>query len=96
VDVPALLTSLHAVNSTLTDAGFGSMLLCTVVGFGDAERRLGVVYLAKRGTFYPFAPLDGSRRDSVLELRAKWLLARELPVEPDLDRWFPIWNAPVP
>ncbi|USX53962.1 hypothetical protein [Lentzea sp. HUAS12] len=95
VDLPVLLTALHAVNSTLADAGFGSSLLCTVVGFGDAGHRLGIVYLFKRGTVYPFAPTGDRHRDTALEMRARAELARDLPVEPDLERWFPIWDAPV-
>ena len=53
-----LVTDLHAVNSALVDNGFGPQLLCTLVAFrDDAQRRLALVYLFKRGTFYPFAPL---------------------------------------
>ncbi|MGW3426231.1 PspA-associated protein PspAB, partial [Streptomyces phaeochromogenes] len=59
-DLPALVGDLHAVNSTLEGSGFGPQLLCSVVGFHHADgRRLGLVYLYKRGTFYPFAPLPG-------------------------------------
>ncbi|MFE2534338.1 hypothetical protein [Streptomyces sp. NPDC059371] len=55
-DLPALVSDLHAVNSSLEGAGFGPQLLCSVVTFEDAgKRRLGLVYLYKRGTFYPFA-----------------------------------------
>ncbi|TNC24145.1 PspA-associated protein PspAB [Amycolatopsis alkalitolerans] len=100
VDIPALMTGLHAVNATLADAGFGSALLCTVLGFrGESDgtpRRLGLVYLFKRGTFYPFAPTGGQHRDSQLELRARAALSGDLPIETDLGRWFPIWGAPVP
>ncbi len=40
--VDALVTDLHAVNSSLVDAGFGPQLLCTLVAFrDDQERRLG-------------------------------------------------------
>ena len=54
-----LVTDLHAVNSALVDNGFGPQLLCTMVAFTDEEhRRMALVYLYKRGTFYPFAPLE--------------------------------------
>lgn len=100
VDLPALLTELHAVNTTLADAGFGPSLLCTVIGFtGEASgdtRRLGLVYLFKRGTVYPFAPIGAQQRDTALEMQVRAELAPELPIESDLGRWFPIWNAPVP
>jgi hypothetical protein len=91
----ALVTDLHAVNSSLVDAGFGPQLLCTLVAFrDDSERRLALVYLYKRGTFYPFAPQDGERRDNALELQVKGVIGDDLKWEPDLARWFPVWGAP--
>ncbi|MGW4967700.1 PspA-associated protein PspAB [Nonomuraea sp. NPDC004186] len=91
-----LVTELHAVNSSLESAGFGPSLLCSLVSFrseGDG-RRLALVYLYKRGTFYPFAPLAGQRRDNALELQVRGALEGELPLEKDLGRWFPVWGAP--
>ncbi|MFI6488279.1 hypothetical protein [Streptomyces sp. NPDC050564] len=97
-DLPALVSDLHAVNSALEGSGFGPQLLCSVAAFEDTERqrRLGLVYLYKRGTFYPFAPLagDGQRRDNALELQIKAALTDDLRIEQDLGRWFPIWGAP--
>ncbi|MCX4401202.1 hypothetical protein ACFV8Z_42645 [Streptomyces sp. NPDC059837] len=96
-DLPALVSDLHAVNSALEGSGFGPQLLCSVAGFQDGgQRRLGLVYLYKRGTFYPFAPLAGEtqRRDNALELQVKAALADDLRIEQDLSRWFPIWGAP--
>ena len=62
-EMDGLVTDLHAVNSTLVDAGFGPQLLCTMVAFRDErQRRLALVYLYKRGTFYPFAPLSAAAR----------------------------------
>jgi hypothetical protein len=90
-----LVTDLHAVNSSLVDNGFGPQLLCTIVAFRDEkQRRLALVYLFKRGTFYPFAPLSGERRDNALEMQVKGALESELKVEQDLSRWFPVWGAP--
>ena len=94
-DMAGLATELHAVNTSLQDHGFGSSLLCSLVGFRDnTGRRLGLVYLYKQGTFYPFAPLGGERRDSVLEMQVKALIENDLPLEPDTSRWFPVWGAP--
>jgi len=106
-DLPALVGDLHAVNSALEASGFGPQLLCSVVGFEDADgsgegaRRLGLVYLYKRGTFYPFSPLAGGdgdgrgqRRDSALELQVRAALGGDLRIEEDLSRWFPVWGAP--
>jgi hypothetical protein len=94
-EIDALVTDLHAVNSALVDNGFGPQLLCTMVAFRDAEeRRLALIYLFKRGTFYPFAPLAGEKRDNALELQVKGTIGPDLKWEPDLGRWFPVWGAP--
>ncbi len=94
-DVEGLVTDMHAVNSSLELGGFGPQLLCTILGFADsAGRRLGLVYLYKRGTFYPFAPLSGERRDNALELQVRGALGDDLKIESDLSRWFPVWGAP--
>jgi hypothetical protein len=97
-DMSGLVTELHAVNSSLEEAGFGAALLCSVVGFtgevNGSQRTLGLVYLYKRGTFYPFAPLTGQRRDNALELQTRGVIGSDLRIEPDLARWFPVWGAP--
>lgn len=106
-DVAGLVTDLHAVNSSLQGAGFGPALLCSLASFTHADgRRVALVYLYKRGTFYPFAPLPGGqeqpsgapaatqRRDNALEIQVQGALASDLKVEPELSRWFPVWGAP--
>lgn len=94
-ELPALVTELHAVNATLQDHGFGPALLCSLVSFAHPDgRRLALVYLYKRGTFYPFVPLPGDRRDNALELQVRGVLGDDLRVEPELSRWFPVWGAP--
>jgi hypothetical protein len=93
-----LVTGLHGANSAYESAGFGPSLLCSVVGFAGEvdgrERRLGLVYLYKRGTFYPFAPSGASTRDTAFELQLRAALGGDLRVEPELQRWFPVWGAP--
>lgn len=94
-----VVTGLHAANTTYEREGFGPALLCSVVGLtgevDGAQRSVGLVYLYKRGTTYPFAPLPGEKRDTALELRVRAALGEELRVEPDLSRWFPVWGCPV-
>jgi hypothetical protein len=94
-DPEGLITDLHAVNSSLELGGFGPQLLCTIMAFKDTkDRSLGLVYLYKRGTFYPFAPQGGERRDNGLELQIRSALGSDLKIEPELSRWFPVWGAP--
>ncbi|MGH8903151.1 MAG: PspA-associated protein PspAB [Egibacteraceae bacterium] len=96
-DMEDLVTTIHLANSTLSDRGFGSQLLCSVFGFtdGTATRPCHLVYLYKRGTFYPFAPRDGRRRDNELELQVRSAVSGELPIEADLTRWFALWGLPL-
>ncbi len=94
-DIEGLVTDLHAVNSSLEAGGFGPLLLCTILAFRDSSgTRLGLVYLYKRGTFYPFAPHGGERRDNATELQVRGVLGNDLKIEADLGRWFPVWGAP--
>ena len=96
-EVDTLVTDLHAVNSALVDNGFGPQLLCTMVAFADENhRRMALVYLYKRGTFYPFAPINETRqqRDNALELQLKGVLGEDLKIEPELNRWMALWGAP--
>ena len=60
VDLGGLVTDLHAVTTTLQMEGFGPNILCDLVPFSAADGRVvALVYLPKRGTFYPFAPQRG-------------------------------------
>ena len=95
-DIADLVGDLHSVNATLTDAGFGPALLCTLVTFTDSSTapNVGLVYLYKRGTWYPFAPIGQDKRDNPRELQVRAYLGDELKIEPDLSRWFPVWGAP--
>ncbi|WUH94960.1 hypothetical protein OG900_35640 [Streptomyces sp. NBC_00433] len=94
-EVTDLVTDLHAVNSALESGGFGPQLLCSLVAFQDPQgHRIALVYLYKRGSFYPFAPLPGEKRDHALELQVRALVANDLRLEADLSRWFPVWGAP--
>ncbi|WP_145813850.1 PspA-associated protein PspAB [Kribbella amoyensis] len=93
-DTAGLVTDLHSVNSALVDDGFGSALLCTLVAFSNGTKSLGLVYLYKQGTWYPFAPTGPDRRDNTVELQIRSVVTDDLRIEPDLARWFPVYGAP--
>lgn len=98
-DLDDLVTAVHMVNSSLAERGFDHQLLATVFAFGGGGGEIVyLVYLFKRGTFYPFVPArgGGERRDNQKELQLQSALGNEVPLEADLTRWFPIWGAPVP
>jgi hypothetical protein len=92
-----LVTRVHMVNSTVESAGFSSLLLCSVFRFtkSDGGQPVYLVYLYKKGTFYPFVPIGSERRDSEMELQLRAVMAQELRVEPDLSSWFPLWGIPL-
>ncbi len=97
-DVGALVTDLHAVTTSLQMEGFGPNILCDLVPFRAEDGRVvALVYLPKRGTFYPFAPVrgGGQTRDNALELQVRAVVGGDLPLEPDVTRWFAVWDAPV-
>jgi hypothetical protein len=94
-DVEDLATTTHVVSQSLEERGFSERLLCAVFGFDGPPGAVALVYAYKRGTFYPFAPRDGKVRDTTLELRLQGVLKSELPIEAELERWYPVWDAPV-
>lgn len=94
-DISNLVTSLHAVNSSLEGQGFGPMLLCSALYFRDTEARtMALVYLYKRGSFYPFVQLGPQRRDSAVEMQIRGVVGNDVNTEADLSKWSPLWDAP--
>lgn len=94
-DMDDLATTAHVVSQSLEERGFSEQLLCAVFGFDGAPGPLYLVYNYKRGSFYPFAPRGEERRDTILERRVQSALASDLALEPELERWYPVWDAPV-
>ncbi|MGO8875548.1 MAG: PspA-associated protein PspAB [Acidimicrobiales bacterium] len=100
-DPQALVNQVHLVNTTLQEQGFGPQLLCSVFGFrptsaAGTSATTYVVYLYKRGTFYPFVPLTGREQRAVeTELRLGIVLAEDLKIEKDKANWMALWGLPV-
>lgn len=90
-----LVTTVHLVNQTIAERGFGEQLLCSVFGFRGDDGTVYLVYGYARGTFYPFIPRGVKSRDNALELRVMAALQGEVPMEQDLERWYPVWGAPI-
>jgi hypothetical protein len=95
-DLEGLVSGLHMASQTLQDHGLLAQLLAAVFPFVDREeKRLFWIYNYKRGSFYPFVPLPGKSRDNAYELRVRDVMEGELPLEPELERWYPLWDIPL-
>lgn len=97
-EIDDLVVGVHAVSGALVAGGYGDRVLCAVFALSDARHGpLYVIYNYKRGSFYPFVPIPGGahERDSERELKLKAQLGGEMSVEPELERWFPLWDAPI-
>jgi hypothetical protein len=94
-DLEDLVATAHTLASELTAQGFGSQLLAAAFPFKGGEHPVYWIYGFKRGAFWPFVPTGKDTRDNATELELKAKLEKELPVEPDLTRWFALFDAPV-
>ncbi len=99
-DFDSLVVGINAVSGALEAGGYGDRLLCSVFAFQDESdpahpRALYWIYNYKRGFFYPFVPSGAQQRDNERELVLKAQAGNELPIEPELSRWFPLWGIPV-
>jgi hypothetical protein len=96
-DMEDLVNGINGVSQAIQDGGYGDRILCAVFSFRD-ERGKAVywIYNYKRGAWYPFAPAPGAQqRDNEHELRLRAQMGNELPVEGELERWFPHWGIPI-
>jgi hypothetical protein len=97
-DLEDQVTTVHAVAQGLQEAGFGEQLLAAAFKFEPKFGDRKVVYWVygyKQGAFWPFVPTGDKDRDNAEELELKAKLDNELPIEPDLSRWFGLFNAPL-
>ena len=96
-DFEDVVVGINAVSTALEAGGYGERILAAVFSFRDeAGKPVYWIYNYKRGAFYPFVPSGGAQqRDNERELRLKAQIGRELPIEPELERWFPLWGIPI-
>jgi hypothetical protein len=96
--VEDLAVGINAVSGSIETAGFGERLLCAVFAFVDAKKQpIYFIYNYKRGSWYPFVPAPGGAQERSVEreLQLKAQVGSELPLEPEIERWFPLWGIPI-
>jgi hypothetical protein len=90
------VTAVYAVAKELSERGFGGQRLAAAFRFDGGKTPVYWIYGFKTGTFWPFAPTgSGQERDNARELQLKAQLEKELPVEPELSKWFGLFDAPI-
>jgi hypothetical protein len=94
-DLEDQVTTVHAVAQGLQEQGFGEQLLAAAFKFDGGKHPVYWIYGYKRGAFWPFVPTGEKERDNAEELELKAKLEKELPIEPDLSRWFGLFDAPL-
>src|SRR4051812_19173860 len=95
-DFEDLVVAINTVSSSLEGGGYGDRVLAAVFAFEEEGRPIYFIYNYKRGFFYPFVPAPGEKqRNNERELQLKAQLGSELPFEPELSRWFPLWEIPL-
>jgi hypothetical protein len=94
--VEDLVATINGVSSSIEAGGYGERLLCAVFAFkGPSDAAINFIYNFKRGSWYPFVPGAGDKqRNTERELQLKAQIGEELPIEPELERWFPLWGVP--
>ena len=95
-DVEDLVVGLNAVKDSLDMSGYADRVLAAVFKFSENGRPLFFIYNVKRGSWYPFVPAPGDKeRNTERELQLKAQLSGELPIEAELERWFPLGGIPI-
>ena len=95
-DFEDLVVAINMVSSTLETSGYGDRVLAAVFAFEEEGRPIYFIYNYKRGFFYPFVPAPGQQqRNNERELQLKAQVGGELPFEPEMGRWFPLWDIPL-
>ncbi len=91
-----LVATIHIISETLVEDQFGEQLLSAVFRYNTEDGRpVYWFYNYKRGAFYPFVPQGRQKnRDNAFELRLSSAMERELPIEKELERWYPMWDIP--
>ena len=96
-DFEDLVTGINAISGELEVGGYGDRILAA----GRDERVEGAALVVVDPVHaLPGLVLEGEhggeqQRDNERELRLKAQIGPELPLEPELERWFPLWDIPL-
>ena len=107
-DFDDLVANIHLVSQTLEERGFGEQILCAIYRFDnetgtktaasrettDGKKVVYWIFNFKQGTYYPFIPLPGNQRDSPFEFRLRADMEKEMPIEKNVEKWYPLWGIP--
>ncbi|HEV3309150.1 MAG TPA: hypothetical protein VG815_01320 [Chloroflexota bacterium] len=93
-----LIATANMIGDELTEHGFGSQLLAAITQYTDHDgRNVYLIYNYKRATFYPFVP-DPDHKQQRLnaeEFQISGTLQKELPIEKEIESWYPLWGVPL-
>lgn len=93
-DFEDLVANIQMICQILMEQGFGTQLLAAVYRFRGKDT-IYWIYNFKLGSYYPFVPMPGQQRDIAMEFRLKSLMNRELPIEKEMAKWYPMWGMPL-
>jgi hypothetical protein len=92
-----LAISIGVLAESFDRVGTWEQLVCAAFAFEARGSNAHVywIYNFARACFYAFVPLDAHRRDSAQEQRLQKAAARDLRLEPDREKRYPLWGIPV-
>ena len=95
-----LLVGVTAVGDLVNERGFSDQIIATAFQFyneRDNNQSSFIVYDYKSNKFYPFVPVDHTRktRNNTEEMKIMETIADEIPFEKDRDLWHPLWDLPL-
>lgn len=95
-----LLVGVMAVGDLVNERGFSDQIIATAFQFyneRDNNQSSFIVYDYKSNKFYPFVPVDHTRktRNNTEEIKIMETIADEIPFEKDRDLWHPLWDLPL-
>ncbi len=107
-DFEDIVANIYLVSQTLEERGLGEQILCAIYRFDreyvgltayseentDRLKAVYWIYNFKQGNYYPFIPLPGRQRDSPFEFRLRANMEKELSIEKNIEKWYPLWEIP--